>query len=33
MDNLLDMLLECWDSDDENILVVDNSPIYTIEED
>lgn len=31
--DLLDELLECWDSDDDDIIVVDNSPIYTIGED
>lgn len=31
--DLLDELLECWDSDDDDIIVVDNSPIYTMEED
>ena len=30
--DLLDELLECWDSDDDDIIVVDNSPIYTIGE-
>lgn len=33
MDSLLEELLECWDSDDEDIAVYDNSPIYTIGED
>lgn len=31
--DLLEELMTYWDSDDEDILVVDNSPIYTIEED
>ena len=33
MDSLLEELLECWDSDDDDIVVYDNSLIYTIEED
>lgn len=31
--DLINELLECWDSDDDDIIVVDNSPIYTIGED
>lgn len=31
--DLLNELLECWDNDDDDIIVVDNSPIYTIGED
>lgn len=31
--DILEQLLDYWDSDDEDIIVVDNSPIYTIDED